>query len=212
MTIIGVVGDVRDESADIPAKPTMYANHRQEAWERSLAVVVRTTGDPLLAANTIRRAVHDADPTLAVRDVRTLDDVVGGSLASRRFALGLASCFAIVALVLAAVGIYGVLAYMVTTRTREFGVRLALGASERNVLMLVVRQGLSWSIVGVVLGAAGAVAGGRVLAKVLYGVTPLDGRTYAAVIVVLLGVVGAACLIPAARATRVDPLTSMRAD
>jgi predicted permease len=212
MTIIGVVGDVRDEGLDIPSKPTMFANHRQEAWERSLAVVIRTTGDPLTAVPVLRRALKTADPTLAVRDIRTLEDVVGSSLASRRFALGLASCFAGLALLLAAVGIYGVLAYMVTTRAREFGVRLALGATARSVLMLVVRQGLGWSLFGLALGIGGALAGARILTGMLYGVTPLDVSTYASVMIGLLVVVGVACVVPAARATRVDPLTSMRAE
>jgi ABC-type antimicrobial peptide transport system permease subunit len=147
-----------------------------------------------------------------VRDIRTLNDVIGSSLAARRFALGLAMSFAFVALALAAIGIYGVLAYMVTNRTREFGVRIALGASSRSVLLLVVRQGLAWSVLGIALGVGGAVVGGGLLGKMLYGVTPLDASTYLSVVGVLLAVAATACLVPAARATRVDPLTSMRAD
>ena len=177
-----------------------------------MAVVVRTVGDARTAEPAIRAAVKSNDPTLAVRDVKTLDSVLGMSLAARRFALGLASSFAVVALLLAAVGIYGVLAYMVTTRRREFGVRLALGATARSVLMLVVRQGLVWSLIGVVLGVGGAVAAGRLLERMLYGVSPLDASTYSAVVAALMFVVIAACVVPAARATRVDPLESMRAD
>ncbi|MEP6766788.1 MAG: FtsX-like permease family protein, partial [Gemmatimonadaceae bacterium] len=152
------------------------------------------------------------DPQLAVRNVRLLEDIVGSSLAPRRFALGLASSFATVALLLAAVGIYGVLAYAVTARTREFGVRLALGATPASVLMLVVREGFTWSTLGLILGVAGAVAGGKLLAGMLYGVTPMDVSTYFAVSFALLLVVAIACLAPASRATRVDPLTSMRAE
>ena len=210
MTIIGVAGDIREEGLDVPAAPTLYANHRQETWERSLAVVIRTAGDPAAATSILRRAVKSADPTLAIRDVRTLEDVIGSSLASRRFALGLVSSFAGIALLLAAVGIYGVLAYGVASRTREFGVRLALGATQRSVLMLVLRTGLGWSLAGVVVGVGGALASGRLLNRMLYGVRPLDPTTYIAVVVGLLVVVAVACLVPSVRATRVDPLASIR--
>jgi putative ABC transport system permease protein len=212
MTIVGVAGDVRTEGLDLPARPTLFANHRQETWERSMSVVIRTVGDPQNAAATLRRATKDADPALAIRDVKTLNAVVGSSLAPRRFALGLASSFAALALMLAAVGIYGVLAYLVAARTREFGVRRALGATPGSVLLLVARQGFAWSIVGLALGIAGALAGGRLLAGMLYGVTQLDAWTYVSVAVGLLLVVATACLVPAVRATRVDPLTSMRAE
>ncbi len=212
LTIVGIVGDVHNEGLDIPAGPTMFANHRQESWERSMSVVIRTSGDPEAAVPILRRATKAMDPAMALRDIRSLNDVVGSSLAPRRFALGLAACFAAVALLLAAVGIYGVLGYSVTTRTREFGVRLALGASSRSVLLLVLRQGLAWSLVGLALGISGALAGGRLVAGMLYGVSAIDAWTYASVTIGLLGVVGAACLVPASRAMRVDPLTSMRAE
>jgi len=212
MTIIGIAGDIRDEGLAVPAKPMMYANHAQEAWERSLSVVIRTSGDPLSAATALRNAVKATDPTLAVRDIRSLDDVVGSSLAARRFSLGLAFSFAVVALILAAVGVYGVLAFSVTSRAKEFGLRLALGATARAVLLLVVREGLTWATLGLVVGVAGAVAAARMLAGMLFGVSPLDASTYVAVALGLLVVVLAACLVPAVRATRVDPLTSMQAE
>jgi ABC-type antimicrobial peptide transport system permease subunit len=141
-----------------------------------------------------------------------LEEVLGSSLAARRFALGLVSCFAGVALLLGAVGIYGVLAFSVTSRTREFGVRLALGATTWSVLLLVARQGIGWSLVGLGLGMAGAVASGRLLRGMLYGVSPADLTTLASVSIGLLVVVVLACLVPASRATRVDPITSMRAE
>jgi predicted permease len=212
ITIIGVAGDTRMQGLDLPVRPAMYADHRREDWDRTLSLVVRTAGNPTAVESVIRRAVKAQDPAIAIRDVKTLNDVVGSSLASRRFALGLAASFAFVALALAAIGIYGVLSYMVSNRTREFGVRIALGASTGSVLVLVVRQGLAWSLFGVVLGVGGAMAGGQVLQKMLYGVTALDAWTYLAVVTVLLAVAATACLVPAARATRVDPLTSMRAD
>jgi putative ABC transport system permease protein len=212
MTVVGVIGDIRSDGLDVAAKPTLFANHRQEAWERSLSVVVRTAGDPQTGVPALRHALKVNDPALALREVKSLRDVVGSSLAPRRFALALASCFAAVALLLAAVGIYGVLAYTVTTRTREFGVRLALGATAQNVVALVMRQGLGWSVLGLGLGLGGALAGGRLLSRMLYGVSPLDVSTYLAVVIGLMVVVGLACLVPAARATRVDPLESMRAE
>jgi len=212
MTIVGVAGDVRAEKLDMPAKPTLFANHRQETWERSMSIVIRTVGDAERAAEPLRHAMKDVDPTLAIRDVKTLNAVVGSSLASRRFALGLASCFAALAVVLAAVGIYGVLAHMVAARTREFGVRRALGATPGSVFGLVAREGFAWSIIGLALGIVGALASGRLLAGMLYGVTQLDAWTYASVALGLLVVVATACFVPAIRATRVDPLTSMRAE
>jgi predicted permease len=211
MTVIGVVGDIRDEGLDVATKPTLFANDRQ-APMRSLAIVVRTTGDARSAAAVLRGAVKAEDATLAVRDMKPLTEVIGSTLAPRRFVLGLASCFAVIALLLAAIGIYGVLAYMVTSRLREFGVRLALGATARSVLLLVVGQGLGWSLVGLALGVAGAAAGGRLLAGSLYRVSPVDATTYLSIVVGLLIIVAIACIVPAARATRVDPLTSMRAE
>jgi ABC-type antimicrobial peptide transport system permease subunit len=147
-----------------------------------------------------------------VNNVQSLDHIIGQSLAPRRFARGLGMSFALIALVLAAVGIYGVLAYNVANRAREFGVRIALGASSRRVVSLVVGQGLAASLAGIVVGLAGAALGARLLSGMLFGVTPLDTSTYVVVVVVLLAVAIAACVVPAWRATRVDPLTSMRAE
>jgi predicted permease len=209
MTVVGVVGDIRTDGFAVPVPPTLFANHRRETWERSLAVVIRTSGDPASATPVLRRAVKGADPTLAVRDVRTLDDVIGSSLAPRRFALGLVASFAGLALLLATIGIYGVLSYAVASRTREFGVRLALGATERSILVLVLRQGLAWSLFGLVVGVGGALASGRLLSRMLYGVQPLDSTTYVGVVGGLVVVVAVACLVPSLRATRVDPIQSM---
>ena len=212
ITIVGVVGDIRDEGLGVPPRPTMFADHTQQAWDRSLSLVVRTSGDPRGIEPSLRKAVHAADPLLAVRDVKPLEDVVGASLAPRRFSLGLVSSFAAIALLLAAVGIYGVLSYGVSVRTREFGVRMALGATARNVVVLVLRQGLAWSLVGLALGLGGAVAAGRLVAGLLYGVGAVDAPTYGAVAAGLFVVVAVASAVPAWRAARVDPLTSMRAD
>ena len=212
ITIVGIAGDIRNAGVDLPPKPTIYANQRQEAWEHSVSVVLRTTGDPMAAAGALRSAVKRADPALALRNIKPLDAVIGSSLAARRFSLGLASSFAVIALILAAVGVYGVLAYSVTSRTKEFGVRLALGSTARAVLMLVVREGVTWATLGLVVGVAVAIAAGRLLAGMLFGVTTLDVSTYATVASSLLLIVVVACLVPAMRATKVDPLTSMRVE
>ncbi|HEY4219467.1 MAG TPA: ABC transporter permease [Gemmatimonadaceae bacterium] len=212
MTVIGIAGDIHTDGLDVPVEPTIYANHRHEAWMRSMSLVMRTSLSAANAGPLIRAAVRAEDPTLAVNNVETLNDVLGQSLASRRFALGLAMSFALIALVLAALGIYGVLAYNVAARTREFGVRIALGASSRGVVSLVVQQGVSASLAGIVIGLAGAALGARLLNGMLFGVTPLDASTYVIVVTVLLVVAVVACAVPAWRATRVDPLTSMRAE
>ena len=212
MTIVGVAGDIHSEALATPVKPTLYANHRHEAWMRSMSLVLRTSLSEADAGALIRRAVRAQDPTLAVRDVETLERVTGASLAPRRFALGLATSFAFIALTLAAVGIYGVLAYNVANRRREFGVRIALGASSGRVVSLVVRQGALASLAGIGVGLAGSMLGGRLLSSMLFGVTPLDTTTYASVVVLVLVVAVVACSVPALRAARVDPLTSMRAD
>ena len=212
VTVVGVVGDMRDAANWMAPVPTIYDNARQQTWWRSLSLVIRTTGDPMSVVPAIRSALKQADPTLALRDVATLDDVIGDSLSTRKFALGLATCFAVLALILAAVGIYGVLAYSVNARTREFGVRLALGATSGNVLLLVLRQGLGWSLTGLAVGIAGALAFGKLLASSLYGVSATDAGTFAMVSVGLIAVVLVACIVPAGRATRVDPIKSLRAE
>lgn len=212
ITIVGVVGDVHAEGASYPVLPTLFPNHRQVAGGASLSIAVRTRGDPIALTPALRRAARGADPTVAVHDVATLEAVVGESLASRRFALALVTGFAGLALMLATIGVYGVLAYLVAGRRREFGVRLALGATQGSVVGLVLRQGLMWAGIGLALGLAAAVAGRTLVAASLYGVTPGDPITWIGVPAILLAVVTAACLIPALRATRVDPVAAMRAD
>jgi predicted permease len=212
LTIVGVVGDVRADGPAQDATPTLFAFHAREPWLHTMSLVVRTTDEPATVAGALRRAVRRADRTLAIRDVRSLDAVLGASLSPRRFALGLTSAFAAIAMLLAAVGIYGVLSYAVANRTRELGVRLALGATTRGVLLLVVRQGVAWSLAGLALGVGAALAGGRLLEGMLFGVRATDPLTFAAVALGLLVVVVLACAVPARRATRVDPIASVRAD
>ncbi len=210
-TVVGVVGDMRYEGMGQDPAPTAFQFDEQQPWG-SLDIAVRTTGDPARAEGALRSALRAADPNVGVQEVRPMDDILGSSLAARRFATALISAFAFVALALAVIGVYGVLAYLVTSRTREFGIRMALGARTRSVLGLVLRQGLGWSLIGLVLGAAGAFVAGRSLCAYLFGIQSTDAVTFLAVGCGLLGAVAVACIVPARRAIRVDPVNAMRED
>jgi putative ABC transport system permease protein len=174
--------------------------------------VARARGDAAALAPAIRQAIWSVDKDQPIVRIATMDDLLAQTAAERRFALILFETFGIVALVLAASGIYGVLSWSVTERTREIGVRLALGASRRNILTLVLRQGMTLTALGVVIGLTGAVAATRALVTLLFGVSRLDPITYLSVIVLLVGVSVIACWIPAWRAARVDPAITLRAE
>ena len=209
-TVVGIAGDVRMGTAGEP-RPTVYVSSRQDHWGGA-AVVVRTTGDPMALLPAVRREVKSMDPTLPVVEPRTLRDVQATGLSDHRLPMQLMAAFALLALALAAVGVYGVMAYSVAARTREIGVRVALGAQPSNVFSMIVRQGLGAAVAGLVIGLSGAAALGRVLTKLLYGVAPTDAPTFIGVAAVLLVVTLAACLVPAWRAVRVDPLEALRSE
>jgi len=209
-TVVGIVGDVRLGVAGDP-RPTAYVSSRQDHWGGA-AVVVRTAGDPMALLPAVRREMKALDVTLPIGSPASMSDVKSNRLADRRLPMQLMIAFALLALTLAAVGVYGVMAYSVAARTREIGVRVALGAQPRNVFGMVLRQGLGAAVVGLTLGLLGAAALGRVLAKLLYGVTPTDALTFVAVAAVLLAVTLVACFIPARRAVRVDPLEALRSE
>ena len=160
----------------------------------------------------VRREIKALDPALPVVEPRTVEDVQAAGLADRRLPMQLMTAFAALALVLAAVGVYGVMAYSVAARTREIGVRVALGAQPKSVFAMILRQGLGAAVVGLTVGLLGAAALGRSLTKLLYGIAPTDALTFVVVAVVLVAVSVAACLIPARRAVRVDPLNALRSD
>lgn len=210
-TVVGVVSDVRQKALDASPKPAFYVPVAQFPIS-NLTMVVRTTGDPRPFAGEVRREVIGLDPNLAVFDVATMDDVLSESIAVRRFATLLLGAFAAVALVLAAVGIYGVLSYAVSQRTREIGVRMAFGARGSDVVRLVAGHGLRLAISGVAIGLALAFAATRTLASLLFGVTATDLVTFAATAGVLLGVALLASVVPAIRAARTDPIEALRSE
>jgi len=209
--IVGVVGDVRQESLSEPAPPLVYV-HVLQNTRSSVNLVVRGQGAPLQLAAAVRQAIWSVNPDQTITRITTLEEVVGGSVARPRLIASLLGLFAVLALVLGAVGIYGVLAYTVGQRQREIGVRLALGARPAEVLSMVLRSGMRLAGLGVALGVAGALALSQVMGSILYGVAPHDPLTFGGVAVVLLGVALAACLVPARRAMRVDPAVSLRAE
>jgi putative ABC transport system permease protein len=172
--------------------------------------VLRTTGDPLLLSAAIRSELRQLDPGLTVRSLRSMDQLVSESIAPQRFNLSLLSLFSALGLLLAAVGIYGVMAYNVSQRTHEIGLRMALGAQTHQVLRLVLKQGMRLALIGVVLGLATSLALTRLMKNLLFGVSATDPATLAGVAVVLILAALLACYIPARRATKVDPLIALR--
>lgn len=212
-TIVGVVGDVKQVSLGLNRADSVYVAPGQWRFaDHTMSLVIRSHGDPAALAAAVRTAVWSVDKDQPVVRIATMDDLVTASAAERRFALILFEAFAMATLILAAAGIYGVLAGNVAERTREFGVRTALGASTGNIVGLVVRQGAVVTGCGVVLGLLGAGAATSAIAAMLFGVSRLDPVTYAGVVVVLLCVSLLACLVPAWRAIRIDPATTLRAE
>ncbi len=209
--VVGVVGNVRQDGFDAAPRPVAYTSYRQEG-ESYLSLVIKTTGNPRQALPAVRAAVRELDRTLPLTRVTTMEDVAGNSLSRRRFSMLLLATFAAVSLVLAVVGTYGVMAYTVSARTPELGVRIALGATTSNVLGLVVGQSMLTSTLGIAAGVAGAVALTRTIRGMLYGVGPTDASTFVVVTSVLLAACALAAFIPARRATRIDPVEALRRD
>jgi putative ABC transport system permease protein len=205
--IIGVVGDIRHRALESEPRAAMYFPTYREG---SMNVVIRTKGEPTSLAAAARKEIQGIDQDQPVADVRTMEEWLQTSVAGPRYRTTLLGLFALVALLLASTGIYGVMSYSVTQRTHEIGVRMALGARQRDVLKLVVRQGMLLVIVGVALGLAGAFALTRVMSTLLFGVTAKDPLTFVAVAGLLTFVAFVACYVPARRATKVDPLVALR--
>ena len=216
-TIIGIARDVKQGGLDVPAGTELYFNYEQLPRVAGFAptqmnIVLSSTRPLEAVAPSIRRAVKEMDPALPIVQMRTMEEAVGASVTRQRFLSMLLGIFAVVALVLAAIGTYGILAYMVTERQREIGIRMALGAGNGQVVGLVLGQGAAIAVTGIGLGVVGAYALSRLITTLLYGVSASDPTTYAAVAGVIALVAVAACVVPTRRATRVDPLEAIRAD
>jgi putative ABC transport system permease protein len=215
ITIVGVVGDVRGFGLDKQPNSEIYLAYQQSnGWHFNplpyLHLVVRTGGEPNSVAASVLSAVHEFDKDLPLPPARMMEDMLAASIGARRFNMVLLGLFAGIATIMAAVGIYGMISYSVAQRTREIGIRMALGARRADVMKLVLRNGMILALIGVVIGLAGAFALTRLMTSLLFGVTATDAVTYAVVSVSLMVVALLACLIPARRAARVDPLVALR--
>jgi putative ABC transport system permease protein len=214
LTVVGVVADVRQMAADEPVKAEMYLPYTQGAafagFFAPRDLIVRTAGDPAALAASVRQAVHEVDPYEPVANVRTMSEVLSRATTQAELGMTLLTTFAALALLLAALGIYGVLSYFVIQHTPEIGVRLALGAQERDVLRLVIMKGMRLALLGVVIGLAGAFALTRLLQSLLFEVKANDPLTFIVIALLLTFVALVACWIPARRATRVDPIVALR--
>jgi putative ABC transport system permease protein len=210
--IVGIVGDERHVSLDREAPPGVYVSFLQLPLASRLTLVIRTAGDPAAAASIVRDTVSTIDPQLAIYDMRTMEQIVSDSVSRPRFSALLLGIFAATALLLAAVGVYGVISQLVGQRTQEFGLRMALGASPMDVGRLVLSFGVRLAAIGVILGIPAAFAFSRVLSGLLYGVNAANPVTYGVVSAVLAIVAALAGVLPARRATRVDPLLALRAE
>jgi predicted permease len=204
-TIVGVVGDVKQLGLD--SEPSM------DEYFPNLFVqflVIRTTGDPSSLANAVRRQIHAVDAELPISDIRTMDELMSESARSRRWTMGLLAAFAGLALVLALVGIYGVMSWSVAQRTREIGIRMALGAQSGQVLAMVLRYALRLTAIGLIIGVAGGLALRRVLSSLVFDVSTADPLIYIGAVVLMLAAALLACYVPARRASRADPLVALR--
>jgi putative ABC transport system permease protein len=214
--IVGVAGNIKHRGLEAADRPELYVPYRQPlfaGWTvRPMYVMVRTSADPASTAAIVRHEVARLDRDQPISDVRTMDERIGRSLSSRRFNMVLLALFAGLALTLAAVGIYGIVAYSVTERTHEIGVRVALGAQRRDVIAMVIGQGMAMTVTGTAIGIAASAALARVMSSLLFGVSAVDPATFVAIPLLLIAVALAACYVPARRATRVDPLQTLRSE
>ncbi len=207
--IVGIVGDVKSDGLDRETPAQTYEPYMQEPFP-FMTLVVRTAGDPVGLTEALRIEILKLDKEQPIFSINTLDRLVSGSTGQQRFSMQLVGIFAAVALAMAAIGLYGVMSYAVTQHTQEIGIRLALGAQQRHVLSLIVRQGLALTLTGLAIGLAAALGLTRLLSGLLFGVSSTDPATFVLISLVLLGVALSACYLPARRATRVDPMTALR--
>jgi putative ABC transport system permease protein len=208
-TVVGIVADARAESLENPRIPEIYSSLYQKG-ARLLAIFLRGNLDAGAIPEQVREQVQSVDPTIPVFSAQTLRQVVSDSLSQRRLSMEMVGLFALTALLLAAIGIYGVISYMVSERTHEIGIRLALGAQNGNILHMVLHQGLRLAMTGAAVGLVAALIVSQLMAGLLYDVRPTDPLTFAAVALLLIAVALLACYIPARRAARVAPLVALR--
>jgi putative ABC transport system permease protein len=209
--VIGVVGDVRSVSLETEPRGASYLPPARFAYP-FMGVAVRTSAGGPSIVPSIVNAVHQLDSNVPVSQIRPMSEVIAVSTTERRFTMGVMVAFSVIALLLAAVGIYGVISYSVTQRTQEIGIRMALGAQRRDVLRMVVGNALLLAVVGIALGSAAAFVLTRLMTKLLFSVAPEDPVTFGAVAVLLVGVAALASYVPGRRATRVDPVVALRAE
>jgi putative ABC transport system permease protein len=211
ITIVGVAGDVKHFGLDLPEQPALYSPYTQiQPWKRWMAFAVRTQADPVVMGPAVKQQIWKIDSQLPITKVQTMNDLAAASFAARRFNMLLLALFASLALVLAAVGVYGVISYAVTQRTQEIGIRMALGAQMGDVMKLIMKRGLVLTLSGVAVGLAGAFALTRMMTGLLFAVAPTDTATFAVVTLALAAVALVACYLPARRASKVDPLVALR--
>jgi predicted permease len=212
MTIVGVVGDVRQDSPGSPPQPTLYMPMEQHPYHSNeLQVIVRTVSAPAAMTPAVRKAAYDLNPEMAVK-FTTLEEMVSDSIAAPRFRTFLAGTFAMLALLLAMAGIYGVMSYVVTQRTSELGLRMALGAARRDVIGLVLSRAATLAAVGLAIGAGLSLAVSRLIGAMLFGLKAADPATYAMVLLSVAGIAILAAAGPAWRASRIDPMVALRQD
>ena len=209
-TVVGVVADVKYSGIDAVPGDQVYWSLAQAPWLATF-LTVRTSGDVSLGP-TLRRIVASVDPTMSVSSVRPLESIIATAIAPARFRTSLVVVFSMLGLIIAGVGLYGIVTYSVSRRTAELGVRIALGARTRDVMTLVLREGVSIALAGVAIGIPAAYGGSRMFAVLLFGVTPADRLTYAISAGAMLFIAVAASYVPARRAARVDPITALRSE
>jgi len=210
-TVVGVVGDVKDRPDSATAVPAFYFSLAQSPT-RQVTLAVRTTAEPSGMIAAVRDELQHLDKNVPLADVKTLETITEGAVAGRRFTFWLVGCFAATALTLAAIGIYGLLSYLVAQRTREIGVRMALGAQTRDVVRLTLKQGMRPTLVGVALGLAGAFTLTRLMSSLLFGVSATDPETFVVSALFLLLIALLPCWLPARRASRIDPMVALRSE
>jgi putative ABC transport system permease protein len=213
--IVGVVGDLKQRAVDLPTNPVAYMNYHQDETNHvfaAMTVFVRTSGDPRWASDGVRTAIHSINPDQPVTNVRTMEDILSAVLAPRRFSLGLLGSFAALALLLSAIGVYGTIAYSLGQRTREFGVRSAVGATRTNLLAMVMKEGLWLIAIGVAAGIALSLLLTRSMSGLVFGIGTSDPVTIIAAGAFLIAIAAAACFVPAWRACRVDPARALRTE